>query len=205
MAGESAVTTAPADFGARFSAFVIDAALLVGVQWIVFIVLSRQLQAVGLTQQEPCTVDANLICEGPSDAVWVVLIAALVATTFGYHAVFEGLRGATPGKHRMGLAVVTTDGASPIGLGRGLVRSLVRQSVWLALFLVLEVSPISLSVGSELFFLIPAVPLAGLVWGAFAPSGRSAHDWFAATTVVTADSLGVAQDDLARADIEDSP
>ena len=45
----TAPSTVAADFGTRFSAFMIDAVLLGAVQWVVFFVLSRQLQAVGLS------------------------------------------------------------------------------------------------------------------------------------------------------------
>lgn len=184
MPAEPQAHGSPADFGTRFSAFMIDAALLLAVLWVTVFVLSRQFQAAGLTAEEPCSGDPTLLCHGPSTALRVGLIMLVLLVTVGYHAVFEGLRAATPGKFFMGLSVVGIDGQAPIGLGLGIVRSIVRQSFWLSLFVVLDVSPISPSVPLGPFFIIPALALAGIVFGAIAPSGRAVHDLAASTVVV---------------------
>jgi uncharacterized RDD family membrane protein YckC len=179
-----------ADFGTRFSAFVIDTALLFVAQWLVFIVASRQLQAVGMTKVEACGVDPTETCDGPSDLLWVFLIAILVVSTIGYYAWFEGVHGATPGKRWMGLAVTRTDGTSPIGLETGFVRAMVRQSFWLSLFFLLDVSPLSIVFPSALFVAIPLLAIGGVAFGAVNPSGRSLHDMAAMTQVVRADAVG---------------
>lgn len=204
MAVESDVVDSPADFGSRFSAFMIDALILFGAEWIVLFVLSRQLQAVGLSSADNCSADPTLLCEGPSTAAWVILLALMLAMTIGYHAVFEGLRGATPGKFWMGLTVRGADGSSPIGLARGATRSGVRQLFWLSLLLVLDVSPISLGVGPALFLVIPAIPLVGLLVAAVAPSGRGIHDLAASTVVVHADGRTTAVRPF-QPSTEDSP
>ena len=177
-------TATSADLGTRFSAFTIDAVLLFGGQWVAFFVLSRQLQSVGLSSNEPCSSESDLICQGPSDLAWVLLTIFAILVTVGYHAAFEGLKGATPGKRWMGLEVRGVDGGRRIGLRRGAARSIVRQLIWFALFLVLEPTPLPSSLAPGLFVIIPIVPLAGLALAAVTPSGRGAHDWAASTVVV---------------------
>ena len=118
----------------------------------------------------------NAICEGPSTMLWVLLTLFLLASTIGYHAIFEGRYGATPGKRWLGLAVVDPDGSSPIGLAAGTLRSVIRQSFWLSLFFVLDASPLSLGLPSALFFALPLLTLGVFLLGAFSPSGRAAHD-----------------------------
>lgn len=177
-----------ADFGTRFSAFVIDAALLFVVQWLVFIVLSRQLQAAGMTSLETCGVDLSRTCDGPSDLLWVILISVLVVSTVGYYAWFEGVLGATPGKRWMGLAVATTEGVSPIGLRAGVVRALVRQSFWLSLLFLLDVSPLAIVFPSALFVAIPVLTIGGVAMGSVTPSGQSLHDMAAMSRVVRVDA-----------------
>ena len=178
------VAGAPADFGTRFSAFTIDAVILIGGLWIVFFVLSRQLQAMGLSETEPCSLESPVLCEGPSTPAWVVLTILVLVLLIGYHAFFEGLRGATPGKYWMGLRVVGTDGEMPIGLGPGIVRSIDRQLFWLSLFIVLDISPVSIDVPPAVFIGLPGACLASLALGAVLPSGRAGHDFVAGTVVV---------------------
>jgi len=180
-----------ADFGTRFSAFAIDALLLFSGQWVIYIALSRQLQAVGLTSTEPCVPDAVALCEGPSTLLWALLLVFLVVSTIGYHAVFEGVYGATPGKRWMGLAVVDQARTSPIGLSAGILRSLVRQSFWLSLLFVFDASPLALGLPAVLFVGLPALTLGAFVWGAFSADGRAGHDLVAKTLVVRADQVVV--------------
>ena len=180
-----------ADFGTRFSAFVIDALLLFLGQWVIYIVLSRQLQAVGLTSTEPCVPDAVALCAGPSTLLWALLLTFLVVSTVGYHAVFEGVYGATPGKRWMGLAVVDHALTSPIGLSAGILRSLVRQAFWLSLLFVFDVSPLALGLPAVFFIGLPALALGGFVWGAFSADGRAVHDVVAKTSVVRTDQVSI--------------
>ena len=180
-----------ADFGTRFSAFMIDAVLLFSMQWVIFIVLSRQLQAAGLTATEQCDETTAALCEGPSTLLWAILLMFLLVSTVGYHAVFEGRYGATPGKRWMGLAVVSSTDQSPIGLSAGLLRSIVRQSFWLSLFFVLDVSPLSLGLPAVLFIALPLLMLVVFVIGAINPTGQAGHDLVAKTYVVHSDELKV--------------
>ena len=193
MTGSSSASLPTADFGTRFSAFMVDAAVLFAAQWLIFMVLSRQLQAVGMTTTEPCDAASTALCEGPSTLLWVLLTLFLLASTVAYHAVFEGLYGATPGKRWLGLAVVTPDGRSPVGLAAGTLRSVIRQSFWLALFFVLEPSPLSLGLPSILFIALPILTLGVFVLGAFSPNGRAGHDLVARTLVVRTDQVEVAR------------
>lgn len=169
----------------------IDAGLLFGLQWVVVMVLSRQLQAAGMVSTEPCTLDSPIMCEGPSTALWVILFAIIIVSTFGYHAWFDGALGATPGKRWLGLRVVDnadvdTSATPPIGLGRGLLRSIARQGVWIWAFLFLAASPIAIDVPSLVFFGALGLSLLTFIVGAFAPSGISLHDLAADTTVIAA-------------------
>jgi len=174
-----------AGFGPRFSAFMIDGLLLFGAQWLAVIVLSRQLQAFGLRSQEPCSFDATLQCDGPNLLVSILLTILVFGTTLGYHAFFEGRYGATPGKRWMGIHVARFDGSTPIGIGVGLVRSVVRQAPWIALFLIADASPIALPVNwPVLFWLVPFVALVPIVWAAVAVDGRGIHDVLAETIVL---------------------
>lgn len=181
----------PALFGNRFAAWMIDACLLFGLQWIAVMVLSRQLQAAGMVSTEPCTIDSPIMCEGPNTALWAILFAIIIVSTFGYHAWFDGGLGATPGKRWMGLRVVDAGDAespkqAPIGLGRGVVRSIARQGIWIWAFLFLAASPISIDVPSIIFFGVLGLALLTFIVGAFAPSGSSLHDLAADTAVVEA-------------------
>ena len=182
-------TVPTADFGSRFSAFMIDAVILFVVQWMVVIVLSRQLQAVGLTSTEPCAPGAVQLCEGPATGLWVALLAFLLISTVGYHALFEGRYGATPGKRWMGLVVVDRDNRMPIGWPVGVLRSLFRQLFWLMLFFLFEVSPFGISLPPILFILLPVIGIAMVGLGAVAADGRSVHDRVASTRVVRTDHL----------------
>lgn len=191
MTTPSSAPVSTADFGTRFSAFVIDGLLLVSVQWIAFIVLSRQLQAVGLTSTSPCSEGSAALCEGPSTALWALLLVLLVGSTLAYHAVFEGRYGATPGKRWMGLAVTNLDGAGPVGMTAGLLRAVVRQSFWLSLLFLFEASPLSLGLPAPLFVLVPIVTLSVFIIGAFSPNGLAGHDLIAKTMVVRSDQVTV--------------
>jgi uncharacterized RDD family membrane protein YckC len=193
MTTASSAPVPAADFGTRFSAFVIDALLLFGAQWIIFIVVSRQLQAVGLTSTEPCVPTGVAMCEGPSAALWALLLLVFVATSIGYHAVFEGRYGATPGKRWMGLTVSDDNGAGPVGLAVALLRSVVRQLFWLSPLFLFEASPLSLDLPAALFVLVPLLTLGVFVLGAFRTDGRAGHDIAARTIVVRADRMAARQ------------
>lgn len=182
----------PADFGTRFSAWMIDACLLFAGQAIVLLVLARQLQSAGMTSQEPCSPESPIMCEGPNTALWTILFILMLLTTFGYHAWFDGRLGATPGKRWMGLQVVdhgseghAYDGrTAPIGIGRGLLRSVVRQGFWLWAILFLAASPIALDLPAVIFFGLLGLSLLTFVVGAFGASGRALHDLAVGAAVV---------------------
>ena len=177
-------STEVADFGTRFSAFMIDAVILFALQWIVFIALSRQLQAAGWTSIDECAPGSVQFCEGPSTLLWALLLVVLIVTTVGYHAVFDGQFGATPGKRLLGLKVVNANVDAPIGLGLGALRALVRQAFWLVLLFVLDVSPFDLSMPALLFVVLPLLALATFAVGAFSADGRALHDMVATSRVV---------------------
>lgn len=190
MAESTSKPYRPADFGSRFSAFMVDAVLLFAVQWIVVVVLSRQLQAAGMTSREDCSSAADVangvtrFCEGPNNLLSVLLALFVVGSTIGYHAIFEGRFGATPGKTWMGLAVQSADEEIPIGLGRGVARSVVRQAFWLVAFLLLAAGQSEVSVPAVLFVLLPILALGLLASAAFVKDHRGVHDRAAGTTVV---------------------
>jgi len=168
----------------------IDAAILFVVQWIVVIVLARQLQAVGMTTLTPCgPAEEMRFCEGPNSALWALVMLFLIASTIGYHAFFEGVYGATPGKRAMGLRVISLTGAEPPGLTVGALRAVVRQSFWLSLFFVFDASPLGLSLPPVLFFLLPLVAFGLVASAAVVVDGRGVHDQVAGTTVVRNDQI----------------
>jgi len=110
-------TPEPAGFGPRLVAGVIDAALtgvgealLIGpVAWYWW------------TREIP---------RSPQDVSFVSILASLVAVIaglllgFAYYVYFWGVRGATPGKQLLELAVEGEDGRYPIGTGKALARVL---------------------------------------------------------------------------------
>jgi len=193
-------------FSDRLSAFVVDLLLLGALQFVASLVLSRLLQAVGLRTVEPCDQDEAAVaaareagqrvleCEQASPAAFIIVAIVFVAVTVGYHAFFEGRFAATPGKRMAGLAVANADGSpGPIGLARGFVRSLVRQSFWWALLIVLATS------GGDTSTMLTAWFVGGLALGlvswvsaATSTSGWSLHDSFARSRVVSTSEVAVA-------------
>jgi len=176
-----------ADFGSRFSAFVIDAALLFVVQWVVVIVAARQLQAVGLSSTEQCADNPELMCQGPSTILWLLILAFLLASTVGYHAFFEGRYGSTPGKRWMGLQVVDASTLAAVGFLNALVRSGIRQAFWLLPFVLFEASPFGLPLPAALVIILPMLALLVFVRGAWHVDGQGLHDLAAGTLVVRRD------------------
>lgn len=55
----------------------------------------------------------------------VVYLAGIVVF-IGYHVVFEGLGGQTPGKRLLGVVVVQRRTGEPIGMGTSVIRNLLR-------------------------------------------------------------------------------
>lgn len=181
-------------FGDRFAAWIADVVILLAVQVGLLFVVARQLHVAGLTNVSECRAGSQVLCERPSTAAWVLLTLLFVVVTFGYHAFFDGVQGATPGKGMVGLAVTDLDSTEPIGFGRGLVRSIVRQWPWLLLLVLLDMTPVldpfdgtfdsRPSMGAVLFF-VPLV-LGGLTMlpPAVSPSGRALHDLLARSRVI---------------------
>lgn len=105
-----------AGFGVRLVAFLVDEMilgiplLLGGLVWIAI--------SVGSASSPPET-DA-----GPSTSWATALGAAYCAICVVYYVWFWGGRGVTPGKSLLGLMVRTTDGETPIGYSRALLRLL---------------------------------------------------------------------------------
>lgn len=186
MATPSSTGTPAAYFGNRFAAFMIDAGLLFALQWVGFMVLSRQLQAAGMTSTEPCVENGVALCQGPSTLLWAILVVFLVGTTIGYHAVFEGRFGATPGKRWMGIVVVDEADRTPPGHVAALTRSVVRQAFWLSLLFVLDVSPFGLGLPPVLVLALPLLTLIDFVVGAVRVDGIALHDRAARTRVIAA-------------------
>ena len=185
----------PADFGSRFTAFVLDATLLFVVQWLVVVVVSRLLQAAGMVSVEPCGLGSPISCEGPNAALWTLLAVIVVVSTFGYHAWFDGVVGATPGKRVAGLRVVATtedgEGTShgdtePIGPGFGLVRAVFRQLPWLFVFFFVAGSPVAVDLPEVVWFGLLGVVVLIYVVGALHPEGTALHDIVASSRVVVA-------------------
>lgn len=94
----------------------------------------------------------GVLATGGVAAVWIgvvlqdrppILTGAMAAATFGvvtclplvYETVGVGLYGCTPGKAALGLRVVGPDGTVPIGVGRGLVRTLARMVSGMVLYI----------------------------------------------------------------------
>lgn len=166
-------------FGDRFSAFVVDLCILFVLQLLVSFVLSRLMQAAGMRSVIACTQDEAVLCEGPNTTAWIIVAVAFVVVTLSYHAYFEGVHAATPGKKLAGLRVVDAGtSASPIGLGRALVRSVVRQLFWWVLLVVFATSDSATSsTGLTLYFVAAlALGLVSLVSAALSTTGRSLHD-----------------------------
>jgi uncharacterized RDD family membrane protein YckC len=115
-------TAAPlpaAPFGPRLAAGLIDAAIVGVAQGL--LVSPGALYFYRLFQQAPSApLDPGFVPVLLSVAL-VVVAAALGA---GYFVYFWGVKGATPGKNLMGLAVQGEGGEWPIGLGRAVVRLL---------------------------------------------------------------------------------
>ncbi len=55
----------------------------------------------------------------------IIYLVALVVFV-GYHVVFEGMGGQTPGKRMLGVVVVDRRSGEPIGFGQSLLRNLLR-------------------------------------------------------------------------------
>ncbi|MES2338008.1 MAG: RDD family protein [Pseudomonadota bacterium] len=97
--------------GTRAAAFLIDAAIIVGVLIVVTIVVALMLKGVG----------------GGSEAAQIIWLMLFFVLRNGWFVLFEmGGRGATPGKRLMGLRVVARDGARLTG-GAVVVRNAMRE------------------------------------------------------------------------------
>lgn len=109
-----------AGIGSRFLAGLIDVVLLAFIEFAVIATLLLLLNLTGI-------VTTNLgVDEGMVG--WVMAIAGLLLFAFfwGYYIFFEILwNGQTPGKRRVGLRVIRTDG-QPAGPGEIIIRNLVR-------------------------------------------------------------------------------
>ena len=112
-----AAATSEAGFGLRLVAGVIDLAIVSVVQALLLAPVARHWWA----RELPAT---------PADVPYFPILASIamvpIALVLGaaYYVVFWGMKGATPGKRMLGLAVTDEDGTTPIGISRATLRVL---------------------------------------------------------------------------------
>jgi uncharacterized RDD family membrane protein YckC len=114
--GSAGATDANAGFGVRLVAFLVDE-----------MILGIPLLLGGLVWMAISVGSASSSNDGDlgSSALWGSLLGAgYSALAAGYYVWFWGGRGMTPGKSLLGLVVRTTDGETPIGYSRALLRLL---------------------------------------------------------------------------------
>jgi uncharacterized RDD family membrane protein YckC len=112
-----AAPTTEAGFGVRLVAGVIDLAIVAALQALLLTPVARHWWA----RELPAS---------PADVPYFPILVSLamvpIAFVLGaaYYIVFWGLKGATPGKRVLGLAVAAEDGTTPIGMSRATLRLL---------------------------------------------------------------------------------
>jgi pSer/pThr/pTyr-binding forkhead associated (FHA) protein/uncharacterized RDD family membrane protein YckC len=108
---------APAGFGPRLLAWLVDSAIVAAGQLVLL------LPAVAYWWSREWPRDPGQVAFVPilSSLVWAALVTLAGA---GYYIYFWGRRGATPGKQLLGLAVEGDDGSFPIGIGKAVARVL---------------------------------------------------------------------------------
>ena len=106
-----------AGFGIRLVAGVIDLAIVSTIQALLLTPVARH----WWSRELPATA-----ADVPYFPILISIAMVPVALVFGaaYYAFFWGLKGATPGKLVLGLAVAAEDGTTPIGMSRATLRVL---------------------------------------------------------------------------------
>jgi len=104
-----------AGFGLRFVAFVLDSAIVGLIQGLVLLPAVLYWWSREIPRMASEAVSLPLVLS-------VALVPLALLAGAAYHVLFWGVRGATPGKSLLGLAVQTRDGDEPIGLARASVR-----------------------------------------------------------------------------------
>jgi uncharacterized RDD family membrane protein YckC len=104
-----------AGFGLRLVAFVLDSAIVGLIQGLVLLPAVLYWWSREIPRMASEAVSLPLVLS-------VALVPLALLAGAAYHVLFWGVRGATPGKSLLGLAVQTRDGDEPIGLARASVR-----------------------------------------------------------------------------------
>jgi uncharacterized RDD family membrane protein YckC len=112
-----AAPTTEAGFGVRLVAGLVDLAIVATIQALLLAPVARH----WWSRELPATP-----AEVPYFPILISLAMVPIALVLGaaYYALFWGLKGATPGKLVLGLAVAAEDGTSPIGMSRATLRVL---------------------------------------------------------------------------------
>lgn len=148
-----------ADFGQRLGAILIDSVLTGVAGLIVFLIFGAIGAAIAATGS-----DAGVAIGGLIGTLGILLWIALPFIYFGY---MEGQpSGQTVGKRVLNIRVVDFDTAGPIGVGRGVLRTLARI------------------LSGAIFYL-------GYLWMLWDPEQQTWHDKLVRTTVVPVSSFPV--------------
>ncbi len=111
----------PAGFWLRFGAYVIDWVLLTSLATLLSLPWAEplgELQKAALAEMKASTPDYHILTR-----FWLLSLAINLPLGFAYNTIFNGYRGATPGKQLLGMRIVREDG-SRLGYGRAALRFL---------------------------------------------------------------------------------
>jgi len=115
--GTAALAPPEAGFGVRLVAGLVDLVIVSAIQALLLAPVAQHWWA----RELPAT---------PAEVPYFPILASLamvpIALLLGaaYYAFFWGMKGATPGKRMVGLAVAAEDGTTPIGMSRATLRVL---------------------------------------------------------------------------------
>lgn len=110
-----------AGFGMRLGAFVLDWVVLTALITLLTLPWAEpltQLQQAAMTEAKSPNPNLALLTR-----FWLISLAINLPISLAYNTWFNGRRGATPGKHLLGMRIVREDG-SPLGYGRAALRFL---------------------------------------------------------------------------------
>lgn len=146
----------PAGFWLRLAAYIIDWVLLGSLAALISLPWTEsidELRKAALVEMKAPAPDYEILTR-----FWLLSLAINLPLGFAYHTLFDGSRGATPGKQFLGLRIVREDGL-PLGYGRAALR-----------FLAAQLSMLTLGAG---YLLI-----------AFHPEKRALHDLIVGSRVI---------------------